>query len=92
MKKTFTAEEVTEIENKSYDAGFYQMYEIADRAIKSLSNSIDDVWAIEHGDMYPVKASALAEKLEFATRTLQHLEEIIESKGYEARNERTDLR
>jgi len=95
VKKTFTAEEVTEIEDKSYEtgfnAGFYQMYEIADKAIKGLKNSLDDVWSIEHGDMYPVRASALAEKLEFATRTLQHLEEIIEAKGFEARNERSDL-
>jgi hypothetical protein len=91
VKKTLTAEEVAEIESKSYDAGFYQMYEITDKAIKSLRNSLDDVWAIEHGDIYPVKASALAEKLEFAIKTLEHLEEIIEDKGFEARSERSDL-
>ncbi len=92
MKKTLTAEEVAGIESKSYDAGFYQMYEITDKAIKGLRNSLDDVWAIAECGVYPVKISSFAEKLEFAIKTLQHLEEIIESKGFEARNERTDLR
>ena len=96
MKKTFTAEEVTAIEDKSYetgfDAGFYQMYKIVDGVIKTLTSSLEDVWSIEQGEAYPVKISASAEKMEFATRTLQYLDDMIEAKGYEARNERQDLR
>jgi hypothetical protein len=95
MKKTFTAEEVDAIEDKSYetgfDAGFYKMYEITDKVIKTLTNSLEDVWSIEQGEAYPVKVSASAEKMEFAIRTLRYLEDMIEAKGSEARNERQDL-
>jgi len=96
MKKSFTPEQVDAIEDKSYetgfDAGFYKMYEITDRVIKTLTNSLEDVWSIEQGEAYPVKIGPSAEKMEFAVRTLQYLEDMIEAKGYEARNERQDLR
>lgn len=95
MKTSFTPDEVAEIESKSYDvgfdAGFYQMYKIVDGVIKTLTNSLEDVWSIEQGDEYLVKNSASAEKMEFAVRTLQYLDDMIEAKGYEARNERSDI-
>lgn len=85
MKKTFTAEQVTAIENEAYEngtkTGFYQSYEMFDRVIKKLRNSIEDVWSIEmqasRDNLHNI------ERLEFAINTLVQLEDMIEAETYE---------
>jgi len=85
MKKTFSAEQVTAIENEAYEngtkTGFYQSYEMFDRVIKKLRNSIEDVWSIEmqasRDNLHNI------ERLEFAINTLVQLEDMIEAETYE---------
>lgn len=85
MKKTFSAEQVTAIENEAYEngtkTGFYQSYEMFDRVIKKLRNSIEDVWSIEmqasRDNLHNI------ERLEFAINTLVQLEDMMEAETYE---------
>ncbi len=90
MKKTFTAEQVTAIENEAYENGmkngFYQSYEMFDRVINKLRNSLEDVWSIEQDDGFPANSNSL--KINFAVKTLEYLEDMIEAETYE----RPDLR
>lgn len=83
MKKSFTPEEVAEIEDESYKTGRAVGLNIAYNAIQSLRNAIEEVWSIEsHGIVSNIVQPKL-EKLEFATNALIRLEEIIDSKTYE---------
>ena len=85
MKKTFTAEEVTAIEHEAFENGMkvgrHEYYEMFDRVIKKLRNSIENVWSIEmqasRDNLHNI------ERLEFAINALVQLEDMIEAETYE---------
>jgi len=90
MKKSFTPDQVAAIENEAYEngtkTGFYQSYEMFDRFVKRLRNSLEDVWSIEmqasRDNLHNI------ERLEFAINTLVQLEDMMEAETCE----RQDLR
>jgi uncharacterized protein YqeY len=90
MKKSFTPDQVAAIENEAYENGMsvgrHDHYEMFDRVVKKLRNSIEDVWSIEmqasRDNLHNI------ERLEFAINTLVQLEDMMEAETYE----RTDLR
>ena len=60
--------------------GYYECHDLTTEVITKLRRSLEEVWSIEQGDVYPVKTNSYQEKLNFAINTLAHLEEVFQDK------------
>jgi hypothetical protein len=84
MKKKFTEEEVTAIENSAYNqgilTGFYQMHDLISESITTVQNALNEVWSIE--SLGTKSARERCEQLEFATNAVIHLSDVFEANYY----------